>query len=30
MMTKNGEIIQKYFEDISQSLLVGISDTLTE
>ena len=30
MMTINGEIIQKYFEEISQSLLVGISENLTD
>jgi hypothetical protein len=29
-MTANGEIIQKYFEDISQSLLVGFSENLTD
>jgi len=29
MMTINGEIIQNYFEEISQDLLEGISDTLT-
>jgi len=29
-MTTNGEIIQNYFEDMSQSLLVGISDTPTD
>jgi len=30
MMTINGEIIQNYFEEISQGLLDGISDTLTD
>jgi len=29
MMTINGEIIQNNFEEISQDLLVGISDTLS-
>jgi len=29
MMTINGEIIQNYFEEISQGLLEGISETLT-
>jgi hypothetical protein len=26
MMTANGEMIQRYFEDISQGLLVGFSE----
>ena len=30
MMTKNGKIIQGYFEEVSQSLLVGISDISSE
>jgi len=30
MMTINGEIIQNYFEEISQSLLEGVSDPLTD
>jgi len=30
MMTINGEIIQNYFEEISQGLLEGISDTLKD
>jgi len=30
MMTKNGEIIQRYFEEISQSLLEEFSKNLTE
>jgi hypothetical protein len=30
MMTKNGEIIQRYFDEISQSLLEGISKNIIE
>jgi hypothetical protein len=30
MMTTNGEVIQKYFEEISQNLLVEISENLTK
>jgi hypothetical protein len=30
MMTTNGEVIQKYFEEISQNLLVGFSENLTK
>jgi hypothetical protein len=30
MMTTNGEVIQKYFEEISQNLLVGVSENLTK
>ncbi len=30
MMTSNGKMIQSYFEGISQSLLVGFSDTLID
>jgi len=30
MMTKNGEIIHRYFEEISNDLLVGFSDALRD